>query len=278
MKKFICFSLWVLSFAVGQIFAAELKVKDAKGEKVFKTEDLLRFSNGKLTLDPEPVYKKKMTFRVVPLADFLSQFSYSPASFVEVKALDGFTSVYPVARLTRNPRAKAYLAIEEKSKPWPMIPKKSASAGPFYLIWENSKESDVTSDEWPYQVASFQFFDELKTKYPKIYPHKSFASDHAVNQGFEIFLKNCFVCHTMNGEGAASLGPDLNLPHNPTEYLKEEYMIKLIRNPQALRHFPKSQMSSFPEDILSDAELKKLLSYLRHMSEKKYSLSVKRDG
>jgi hypothetical protein len=65
------------------------------------------------------------------------------------------------------------------------------------------------------------------------------------------------------------MGPDLNLPYNPTEYLNTNYLEKLIRNPQNLRQWPQSKMSSFPENVISKEEMGNLLSYLTHMSHRK---------
>jgi mono/diheme cytochrome c family protein len=191
-------------------------------------------------------------------------------SFVEIKATDGFASVFPLSRLIENKNAKAYIAIEEKANAWPKITKKNQSAGPFYLIWIKGAGADIQPEEWPYQIASMHAFDDMKLRYPKIFPHKEFPTAHAINKGLEIFVKNCMVCHTMNLEGAAQMGPDMNMPFNPTEYLKEDYFKILVRDPQKLRHWKKSQMSSFSNEVLSDEDLGNLIRYLRHMSEKKY--------
>ena len=46
-------------------------------------------------------------------------------------------------------------------------------------------------------------------------------TDAKVARGLKLFQKTCFACHTINGEEASKVGPDLNLPMNPTEYFKE---------------------------------------------------------
>jgi len=43
------------------------------------------------------------------------------------------------------------------------------------------------------------------------------------------------VCYTLNGAGNAHVGPDLNLPQNPTEYLVPAALRQLIRNPASVR-------------------------------------------
>ena len=44
---------------------------------------------------------------------------------------------------------------------------------------------------------------------------------HPARDGQTIFVNKCFTCHTMNQAGSASVGPDLNLPMNPTEHVME---------------------------------------------------------
>jgi cytochrome c1 len=73
----------------------------------------------------------------------------------------------------------------------------------------------------------------------------------------------------LNGEGDARVGPDLNIPHNPTEYLRTDLLRAYIRNPQSLRRWPQAKMSGFDRATLSDADLDNLLAYLRHMAAHK---------
>jgi cytochrome c1 len=65
------------------------------------------------------------------------------------------------------------------------------------------------------------------------------------------------------------MGPDLNLPMNPTEYFREGILGTFIRDPQSVRNIPGSRMSAFPESVISDAEMSQLLAYLRHMAGRK---------
>jgi mono/diheme cytochrome c family protein len=84
-----------------------------------------------------------------------------------------------------------------------------------------------------------------------------------------VFKRTCFACHTLNGEGDSKLGPDLNIPHNPTEYLRADLLRAFVRDPQSLRHWPQAQMPPFPASTLSDADLDAVLDYLRYMARHK---------
>ena len=74
---------------------------------------------------------------------------------------------------------------------------------------------------------------------------------------------------TLNDAGPARMGPDLNLPMNPTEYFRGEILSTFIRDQQSVRRIPGSRMPAFPRTEIPDAEMSKLLAYLRHMAGRK---------
>ncbi|MNP11251.1 hypothetical protein D3C76_1034280 [compost metagenome] len=65
------------------------------------------------------------------------------------------------------------------------------------------------------------------------------------------------------------MGPDLNIPFSPTEYLSGDFLRRYIRDPQSLRQWPQAKMPGFDQAVLPDAELDKLVAYLRHMAGRK---------
>ena len=69
----------------------------------------------------------------------------------------------------------------------------------------------------------------------------------------------------MNGNGAASLGPDLNLPMNPTEYFTDKALAALIRDPATVRRWSGMSMPPFPASLISDSDLSDLIAYLGYM-------------
>jgi cytochrome c1 len=73
----------------------------------------------------------------------------------------------------------------------------------------------------------------------------------------------------MNGNGAGTIGPDLNLPTNPTEYFDARTLASLIRDPASVRSWPGMIMRGFSEAAIPDAELSDLIAYLRYMSTRK---------
>ena len=93
-----------------------------------------------------------------------------------------------------------------------------------------------------------------------------------VRRGYAVFEKNCSVCHTLNLGGDATVGPDLNVPYNPTEYMRVDALRRLIRDPQSLRRWPAAKMPAFETRSLSDRDLTDLLAYLRHMADRKVTV------
>jgi mono/diheme cytochrome c family protein len=87
--------------------------------------------------------------------------------------------------------------------------------------------------------------------------------------GLCLFQQNCLACHRLNGAGDAQFGPDLNLPHNPTEYFQPTFLRQYIRDPQSLRQWPQARMPGFSTEVLSEQELDALLAYLGHMAGRK---------
>ena len=49
--------------------------------------------------------------------------------------------------------------------------------------------------------------------------------------GLAPFVTQCLPCHTVNGAGASDVGPDLNQPMNPTQYMTPDGLRALIRDP-----------------------------------------------
>lgn len=188
-------------------------------------------------------------------------------STLEFYCRDGFSANLPISLvLNRNDKtAVAYIAVEPPNKKWPRL-KTGLTAGPFYLIWKNASRSQIGPEEWPYQLSGFIVKPPIHRRFPKIVPH---TRNEKVLAGFHLFEKNCFTCHTMNGEGDSHLGPDLNLPMNPTQYFRAGMIRRLIRNPQNLRQWPESKMSSFPSNVLSDKDIDHIIDYLKFISRHK---------
>jgi mono/diheme cytochrome c family protein len=226
-----------------------------------------------VTIPQDVAYKRRMAYRAVPAAVLLD--GVAPAASLRFTAGDGFAvTLQAEALLAGGDRApRAYLALEPPDAPWPPLKAGDpASAGPFYLVWTHPERALIVAEQWPHQVARIEETQPLAARFPAIVPPPSLAADASVMRGFAVAVKNCLVCHTLNLGGDGNIGPDLNVPFNPTEYLRADALRRLIRNPQSLRRWPAAKMPGFDVSILSDRELNDMLAYLRYMANRKIAM------
>jgi mono/diheme cytochrome c family protein len=215
---------------------------------------------------PEDIaYKRTMTYRALPLKAIVHDLDQVQA--VQFKAEDGFVATLPAALL--NGASQPWIAIEPANAPWPPLKPDGRSAGPFYLVWLSPERSGVNPEQWPYQLAAIGEADALPDAHPQILPDTSVPKEGAAYRGLQVYSTYCASCHRMNGGGEATIGPDLNLPVNPTEYFQPAYLRRYIRNPASLRSWPAMTMPAFPQTVLSDPQLNDLIVYLQSMAHRK---------
>ena len=227
-----------------------------------------------MTVEKDPAYGgHTKTYRAIPLWRLFEGKTVSTDATLLFSCLDGFSAPISAERvLNHDPKKSiAYIAVESPAAPWPAIkPKASdASAGPFYLIWQHPEKSKVVIEEWPFQLAGFTVKPSIESQFPHIAPSEKIGANDPVRKGYKLFTQNCFACHTMNGDGAAQMGPDLNIPFNPTEYLRPGFLKKQIRNPQSVKRWTQGKMPPFKPDGLSDADITAIEAYLKHMTKRK---------
>ncbi|RMV74429.1 Cytochrome c, s I [Pseudomonas caricapapayae] len=251
-------------------YAAQLNLalEPESSSKVLQSEALLKHPLAQTITVPDDVsYKRDMVYRAVPLASLLT--GIKPEDHLQIVALDGFAAELSAAPLLSAQRARAWLAIEDPSEPWPALPGRQQSAGPFYVVWTNPQAGGVGPEQWPFEVSSIKRIALLSERFPALLPSPELKADDPVNKGFALFQKNCLACHRINGAGDAQVGPDLNIPYSPIEYFGVDVLKRYIRNPQSLRQWPQAKMPGFSSDVLPDEDLDLLLSYLKHMSGRK---------
>ena len=264
--------LAVLALVSLNAFASDatLEIVADKERLIFSQSRLLSRSDVEMISVAGSAYEQRFTrFKAIPIGNLFRGLPIPELAVVQCNSTDGFSAILDKTRLLgTDPKvSKAYLAIEDPKSPWPDLAGKTASAGPFYLVWINPEASVIGPEEWPYQIASFHVLSDLHGVFPKIYPAVDAAE--SVQNGFKSFRKNCLTCHKINGEGAASIGPDLNLPMNPTEYFQANGLVALIRDPASVRTWARRTMRGFSAAVIPDAELSDLIAYLRHMSFRK---------
>jgi mono/diheme cytochrome c family protein len=244
-----------------------LTVSMNKVMRSLSVSDLLKSKHyQKLKLISDSHFPNGITYSVVPIRDVFQGFTFPENAIIQFTALDGFSGIIEAKRLLESApgKSRAYLAFD--------LPKAAEKFGPFYIVWTNPKASHISTEEWPYAVVSLEVKSSLETLYPHLQPDAKLSKTDSVRLGYEVFLKNCFSCHTLNYEGTSHLGPDLNMPFNPTEYFKDDFFARYVRNPQSLRYFPENKMNAFSKEIISDSELTDLIHYLSDMAKRKVKI------
>ncbi|MDE3736552.1 cytochrome c [Pseudomonas resinovorans] len=261
-------ALLALLFCFTPLHAAELTLELPGGTRTWDSDALLSHPQAQEVSIPDDVsYKKTMHYRAVALAALLE--GVTPDQHLQAVALDGFAAELTAAPLLATKGARAWLAIEDPAKPWPPLATGKPSAGPFYLVWTEPKAARIGPEQWPFQVARIRYLPAVAERFPALLPADNAGAE--VQAGFAQFQKNCLACHRLNGAGDAQFGPDLNIPHNPTEYLAGDFLPRYIRDPQSLRRWPQGKMPGFSKEAITDEELGQLIGYLKHMAGRKVS-------
>jgi len=262
-----CLALLALLLSL-PLSAAQLHLELGDTSRQWSSAELLTHPQARdISIEQDVSYKRPMQYRAVPLAVLLQ--GVGANDHLQAVALDGFAAEMPAAPLLQQGPARAWLAVEDPAKPWPALGNGKPSAGPFYLVWTTPQASGIRPEQWPFQIASIRRLASVEQRFPALLPDPKLPADNPVRQGFALFQQNCLACHRLNGAGDAQFGPDLNLPHNPTEYFQPAFLRKLIRDPQSLRTWPQAKMPGFTKAVLSEQELDALLAYLGHMAGRK---------
>jgi mono/diheme cytochrome c family protein len=260
---------WLVLILVCPLHAAELSIDAGTGVRVWTTEQLLARSDVRtVTVPSDPSFHRNMQYRAVPLVELLP--GLQSGDRLQFVAADGFAVDIDAQTIFNRAGAKAWLAVEDPRQPWAALPGNKGGAGPFYVVWTNPEAARVSGEQWPYQLAKVKRTVDVAIRFPATAPATAVPADSPIRLGYAVFQRTCFACHTLNGEGDARMGPDLNIPHNPTEYLRTDLLRAFIRNPQSLRRWPEAKMTGFPtQALLSDADLDAVLAYLQHMAQRK---------
>ncbi|MDH3652770.1 MAG: cytochrome c [Myxococcales bacterium] len=192
----------------------------------------------------EPYERANAVFTAVPLERVLDE-AYGPSWRTKEAILfgcrDGYEPTIPVRRILEH---QAFLAIDRPGDVGFTILKdeegtrRRIDLRPFYVIWENLDNARVRTEGdygWPYQVIRIDLVS-FRSRFQEMAPPAHSSSQ--VQAGFDAFVAHCSKCHAINGRGGA-IGPELNYPANPTEYLKEEWLRKWIDDPTLMRIAPR---------------------------------------
>ncbi|QQR91226.1 MAG: cytochrome c [Myxococcales bacterium] len=180
-------------------------------------------------------------------------------------AADGYMTSLDVNRDLMRNAVVAYEDLEApEGKRWVNFRKgkRLMTPAPFYLVWKSSHDDEKLP--WPYQLLRIELVNG--NVYDAAFPYH----EERMTPGYTIFKTHCMSCHSINLAGG-SLGPELNVPLNVTEYLDLTFIRAYIQGPRSFR--ARSVMPDFNE--LSAQEMKQLMDYLTVMRESKVCSNAK---
>lgn len=137
--------------------------------------------------------------------------------------------------------------------------RETVTPAPFYLVWDRPTFPDGTRPPWPYRIVALEISTGADAS-----PDALARAGRDVQGGSDLFRRNCLPCHAVN-LSAGTLGPELNVPANVTEYWHPDALRRYIKDPGTLR--AGSKMPAFPD--LSDDDVGRLIAYLTFMRSQK---------
>jgi len=214
-----------------------------------------------IAIASDPVFKRGMTYRAVPVTELLKNAGLGPDDYVQARAGDNFSVAIPAGLLLDG---DAFVAIEDPARPWPMLRKgtDSYSAGPFYLVWTGRKAQTVSSEFWVYNLSGLAQVDSPVRRWPQLAVGPEVPAADPVRLGLDRFVAVCMACHKFRGAGEGGQGPDLGHPMNPVDYFRPGTLRMLLRDPDSVRTWPDRKMPAFTPDMLPDADLDNIIAWL----------------
>jgi mono/diheme cytochrome c family protein len=269
-KAILLALLLIGSVTAAQADPATLSIEVGGQAQRFSAAELLA-SPATRTLDipRDPSYGKPMLYRAIPLLELMHGLPTGTTDVIEARASDGFASQLPwhLVEQGASGGAVAWIAIEDPAHPWPNVPGKSISAGPFYLVWEHPERSGLASEQWPYALVSLTGVSDPLRRWPQLSVDAKVPADDPSRRGQAVFLVQCLPCHRLYGAGAGEQGPDLGRPMPATVYMTRTGLKALLRDPAAVRHWPQQQMPAFDSDTLPDVDIDAVIAYLTRITE-----------
>lgn len=259
----------VLSLLVaGAAEAQALKLADRKGAKSFTAAELLASPLARsVAIARDPVYGRAMTYRAIPIPELLKGIEVGQQDYVDFVATDKFSIGIPARLLLRpgNPSPQAYLAIENPATPWPAMPDKGKETpAPFFIVWQDAKAGEISSEYWVYKLAAIEVADSPYLRWPSLDVAEGLPATHPTRRGLDRYVALCISCHRFKGAGQGEQGPDLGQPMNPVDYFQPQAFRKFLRSSKGVRDWPGRKMPSFNEEVLSDEDMEALIAWLTY--------------
>lgn len=250
-----------------------LTITGTTSSRTFTQQDLLAHPASRSITVTDPVYRRPMTYRAIPLPALLKGTGVGADDYLQARAVDDFSVSIPGSLATAaSTQIEGFLAVEPPAAPWPPIPGKpdKASAGPFYIVWRLVPPARVSSEYWAYRLAALAVTDSPLKRWPGLAVGADIPAGDPIRSGLDRFVALCMACHRFNGNGEGEQGPDLGRPMNVTNYFQIPALKKLIRDPASVRRWPEQKMPGFDQTTLSDSDLDAIVDWLAYKARQRH--------
>lgn len=249
--------------------AQSLKISDrGTGIRTMTAQQLLADPAARdVTIGKDPVFGKAMTYKAIPAAELVRGLTIGKDDYIEFIATDRFSIGIPARLVLRldGTGPQPFLAIEAPGAAWPAIPDQgNKTPAPFYLVWQDAKPGEISSEYWAYKVGEVEVTDSPYKKWPVLDVAEDLPATHPARRGLDRFVALCISCHRFKGAGNGEQGPDLGQPMNPVDYFQPAAFRKFLRSSKQVRDWPDRKMPSFIEDVLSAEDMEALITWLTY--------------
>jgi mono/diheme cytochrome c family protein len=251
----------LLCVLAAPVEAQSLRIADRQTTKTVTAAALLADPATRPVTIDDPVYRRSMTYRAIPVSTLMKGLTVAPDDYVQLIATDQFSIGVP-ARLVLGP--KALVAIEDPAQPWPAMPKGGGTAAPFYVIWQDATRGEISSEYWAYKLAALQVTDSPYKRWPVLAVGDDVPATDPIRRGLDRYVALCIACHRFKGAGEGEQGPDLGQPMNPVDYFQPDALRQLVRDPAKVRTWPDRKMPGFDPQTLSDRDIDAIVAWLSY--------------
>jgi mono/diheme cytochrome c family protein len=217
-----------------------------------------------VSLSDDPAYETDKRLEGWPLDVLLDEFADLPDDpdrwVLQFVATDGYRANLPLDEWSAGEGVVAFRDLDAPDgERWSTFQhgNSETTPAPFYIVWPDADDHDRP---WAYLLAKIGL-----ARADKLWGDAVPTHDESLRDGFAVFRDNCMACHSVNRSGG-SVGPELNVPMNVTEYWRDGHLADYIRHPTSYR--AAAEMPPM-DDQLSDADMEALLTYLRGMADAK---------
>ena len=173
----------LVALMVGTASAQTLTITGRNSAKTYTRGELLANPATREITIADPVYHRTMTYRAIPAALLLKDGGLGPDDYVQARAVDDFSIGVPGHLFDDAAHVEPFVAIEDPAAPWPSVPGKSETAGPYYLVWRIVPPATVSAEFWAYHLAALAVTDGPVKRWPALGVGADVPADDPIRTG-----------------------------------------------------------------------------------------------